>query len=792
MLKNYLKIFVRNLWKHIGYSISNISGLAVGMTACFLILLFVRYELNWNDSNKNYDRIYRIQQKVLLKNDYSIYSQTGFQLAPELKNQIPEIDIASTTARIWDEYLSSSDKLTFNEKEGYYADDNIFKIFTYEFIQGNSESALSSPYSIVISKKIAKKYFHDENPLGKIIKSSLNHDLKITGVYKDILFNNVVRPDYIVSLSTYREIASWKEFEKLENIDAGIFYTYVLLKPNVSTDLINTKIYNFFEKYNNNNFKKLYLKPLSELHLAADETNDIKTGLYYIGGFAIFVLALACINFINVSTSNSYLRRKEIGVRKIVGASRFALIIQFIAESILISFIAIVMTFLLVAILLPEFNAVVQRQMEISLNHDFKFIMLIIFAFLITGFLSGLYPALYLSGFRALQVIKGNVSLFSKPHTGSSKSFLRKLLVGFQCCISITLLISTIYVVKQVKFMNNKDLGFEKQNLLVCKIFGKNDAGRFETLRNELMSNSNIVEATQSINAPFYGNFGKEINWEGAAPNEKIVINYNAVDCNFIDTYKMKMVLGRNFSTQFPTDSKACIINETAWEKLGWKDPLGKKIDNNKFTIIGVVKDFHPYTVHEKIPAYYMTLNSGGLKESGIFGIRINPGNKEKTTEFINDQFRKFFPNAIIEVNDFDNDIDFGTKGLWETAEKIFIGFAIISVLIAANGLFSMISFASQRKMKEVGIRKVFGANSSQIYLLMSKEFIYILILAAFMALPAGYFITHITPGAYKYQMQSSDYLTGIGLMIITAVIASVYHTTKAVLSNPVEILKYE
>jgi putative ABC transport system permease protein len=311
-------------------------------------------------------------------------------------------------------------------------------------------------------------------------------------------------------------------------------------------------------------------------------------------------------------------------------------------------------------------------------------------------------------------------------------------------------------------------------------------------LRTELINNSNVVDAAVSINAPFYGDWGKEINWEGAAPNDKMSINYNSIGYDFIDTYKMKMVLGRNFSRQFPSDNKACIINETAWKMLKWQNPLGKKIDDDKYTIVGVVKDFNPYSVHEKIPSCYMTLNPGQLEEGGIFAVRIKPIDKENTVAFIKHQFSQFFPDAIIDVADFGNDMDLGTKNVWEIVEKIFIGFGIIAVLIAANGLFGMISFASQRRMKEVGIRKVFGANSLELYVLMSKEFLFILFFSALISLPSGYLVTHTTPGAYKYQLQVTDYIICIGLMVFTAVAASMYHTTKAVLSNPVETLRYE
>ena len=503
-------------------------------------------------------------------------------------------------------------------------------------------------------------------------------------------------------------------------------------------------------------------------------------------------MILACINYINLSTANSFLRKKEIGVRKVVGASRFSLFSQYIGESLVIAFISMILAFLLVELLLPYFNTVVERQMDIDFVRDFKFLIAMVAVFVVTGFLSGVYPAVFLSSFKPVHVIKGDVSIFKKNRRGSSKSFLRKSLVTAQFCISVLLLICTIYVVNQVHYMNTKDLGFDKKDLLICKVYGSTKQGSFETLRNQLLSNSMIVDATISTNAPFHGNWSKEINWEGAAPNEKMNTRFNQIDYDYIDTYKMKIALGRNFSRQFSTDKQACIINETAWKALGWGDPIGKTIDGNKFTIIGVVKDFHPYSVHEKIPPFYMVLNSGELNDGEIYSVRIKPGNRSNSISYVRQTFHDYFPDAIIEASTFDNDLDLGTRGVWEIVEKVFIGFAIIAVLIAANGLFGMISFASQRRLKEIGVRKVFGANSPQLYLLMSKEFAVILLFSLLVAYPSGYFVSHTTPGAYKYQMGFIDYFLGISIMLISAIVATAYHTTKAILTNPTETLRYE
>lgn len=792
MLKNYIKIFFRNAIKHYGYSLSNIIGLAVGMVTCILILSFVRYEFNWNTYHEKYENIYRVQQKVEFKDNMEIYGQTGYALAAELKREFPEIDEAIVIQEVWSEYLSSSDDLQFNENRGFYAANNTFDVFTFKFIQGNAQSALNEPYSVILTQELAQKYFPGEEAFGKMLKASKNKYLKVTGIIENLPYNLDFRPDYLVSLSTLEEVIDWEDYDELKYMDAAAFRTFVTLKSNNSVENINEKIYNFFDKYIHDNNKKLYLKPLKELHLTAYERDDILIALYYLGGISIFVLILACINFINLSTANSNLRKKEIGIRKVVGAGKLSLFRQFIGESLMYSLIAVIVAIILSLILLPSFNLVVQRHLEIDYFNDFNLLLLVFVVFLVTGLLSGIYPALYLSSFKPVDVIKGYLSFLGKRKKDSSKSFLRKSLVTFQFIISISLIITTVYVVNQVQFMKNKDLGFNKENLLLCKVFGKNTSGNFETLKHELLQNPDVVDATVSINAPFNGLWTREINWEGAAEDQKIGSAYNAVGYDFIDTYQMNIKQGRNFSRNFSTDTNACIINETAVKEFGWTDPIGKKIDNNQYTIIGVVKDFHQYSVHVIIRPFYMVLHSQKLEDDGLYAVRIKPGSRERVISHVNQQFRNFFPDAIVEVASFDKDLQYGTEDVWEIVEKVFFAFAIIAILIAANGLFGLMSFATQRRIKEIGIRKVFGASVPGLYVMMAKEFLFILIIAVIIALPSGYFVAATTPGAYKYQMQYSDYLFAIILMTITAFAATFYHTTKAVLSNPAESLKYE
>lgn len=790
MLKNSIKIFIRNLIKHPGNSLSNILGLAVGITTCILILLFVQYEFNWNTDNEKYDSIYRLQYRSETKGAWQVDGQTGFALASEVKNKFPEIEEAAVLSEIWGEYLSSSEEKTFNEKNGYYADKNTFKIFSFNFIQGNINDALSEPFCVVITETLAKKYFPNENAYGKVLKATKNKILKVTGIIKDFPVNSDFRPEYLVSVKTLFEVSEWKDFYKLENITACIYRTFVTLKPNISKDEMNDKLKNFLNNYVSSNQKTCYLQPLSELHLndGASAVSDAEFALYAMGCLAFFILVLSCINFINLSTAASNLRKKEIGVRKVVGASRRTLFIQFLSESFAITFISMILAFFIAELLLPYFSTIVQRQLPYDFFMNSQFIWLMVAIFVVAGVLSGIYPAAYLSSFKPAEIIKSGVFNPVK----NKKGFLRKSLVGFQFFISLYLIITTIYVIKQVSLMNNKDLGFDKKNLVIVKVFGEKVDGDFSTLKNELIKNNNIIDASLSSTAPFISNWGREINWEGNTANEKINIMYNNIGYDFIDTYKMEIVKGRNFSREFSTDDKACLINETAWKQLGWDDPIGRKLDSNKYTVVGVVKDFHQYSVHSLIPGFYITLNSENLAENGLYSIRIKPGNTEETIKYVRAQFKSFFPNAIIEASIYESILDVGTRDLWTIVEKLFSIFTVIAILIAANGLFGLVSFTAQRRTKEIGIRKVLGANSAKLYWMMSSEIVVIFVFASILAIPSGYYLSQVTPGAYKYKLQFIDYFLSIELMLITALIATTYHTLKAVYTNPVKSLRYE
>lgn len=780
------------MWKHVDYSIINLVGLTLGMATCIVILLYVRYEMSWDTNHKNADRIYRVQQQVTFQNDHEIYTRTGFALSKELVNKFPEFEAATVIKETPDEYLSTSNELTFYEKFGYYAQNSIFDVFTYTFIQGNPNDALTEPSSVVLTKEMAQKYFPKQQAFGKFIKASQNRLLKVTGIIENPPFNQNYRPDYLVSMSTYEAITTWKDYAETKNIASTAFNTFVLLRAGISRQLVNEKIAGFMNAYSEENFhKSLYLKPISEIHVSPREVNDIKLAFYYLGGISIFVLLLACVNFINLATANSNFRKKEIGIRKVIGGNKSSLFIQFVGESLFFSLASIICAFVLAEILLPYFNNIVQRPLAIHYITDIKFLALLFTLFIITGLLAGIYPALYLSSLQPVEVIKGNLtSAFTRKNT-NSKSFTRKMLVTFQFVISLTIVIATIFVSKQIAYIENKDLGFNKHDLMICTNPGVNSGAYFDNLKTELLQRPDIVNITKSINAPFNGTYDREINWEGSSPDDKINALYNEVDYDFIDTYQMQIVKGRNFSRQHSTDQTACLINETAMKLFGWDDAIGKKIDNLQYTVVGVVKDFNPFAATRAIPPYFMVLDADNSQQH-IYSIRTQGANRQAITAHVTSTFQKIYPDAIIDVRYFTENIEYGAEDLWKVVGKIFFAFSIIAVLLAANGLYGLISFAVQRRVKEIGIRKILGANSSHLYFIISKEFLGLMLLAMCIACPLGYLLSTTSPSAYKYSMQPQDYIWGMCVLVATSIIATCYHTTRAILTNPVETLKVE
>ena len=789
MIKNYFNIAVRNFNRDKIYSSINIFGLSVGMAAFILVALLLQYIYSFDTFHNNYKRIYRIQLE-LQDEHRTEWTQTVYPLAQELKNTIPEIEEAAVIREIWSEYLTSKDDIVLKDENGFLADPDILKILTFKFIEGNPEAALNRPGFVVLSETFAHKLFPGEKALGKTIKGSFTGNLIVSGIIKDYPFNAHIRPSYLVSFLTMDHVYGRDYKGYRSDWGNNAYRNYVLLKNNANPSQVDLKIRNLMDAKVEKNNKKLYLKPVQDALIFATRDSMSNSPIPYYAAISLFILVLACINFINLTTARSGLRQKEIGIRKVVGGNRFSLIKQFIGESVFISIPASLVAFVLAKAYLPEFNTYMQTHLVLSLIGNWQFFAIMIVFFLFVGVLAGVYPAFYLSSLQPISVIKDGT-----PNTKfgrGGKGRLRKIFVTFQFFISITLILSTIFMFKQVDFMKRKDLGYNKTNLLRSRIEANESRSNFIELRNRLLSNPKIIDASISANSPGYGTMGDEINWEGSTEDQKLNVFYNVVDYNFINTFQMKIIKGRNFSKEFTTDSSACLINETLASQIGWNNPIGKRLWNNKYTVIGVVKDFHPYSVHNRIPSFLMLLHNGQMNRDNDFCVRILPGNTSNSIQYFRSTLKTFFPNKIFEVQPYDVDFDRGTMAVWEGVQSTFGFFSVLAIIIALIGLLGLVSFSTRRRTKEIGVRKVLGASEGGLYLLVVKEFLFLLGFAIFLAVPCAYFIFITAPGAYKYQVTSGDFIYSLLIIITVTILVTLRQVLSVTKANPAESLHYE
>jgi putative ABC transport system permease protein len=786
MIKNIFLIAVRNIQKHKIYSAINILGLAVGFTAFILISLFLKYETSWDRQNENYKNIYRFQERAKLSDKLEVWTQSPPVLMGLLQDKYPEFEKLALLQETWGQFIASSKIRDFFDNDGCYADQAILDIFSYQFIEGDKKNALTDPFSIVLSKKVADKLFPKERALGKTVLVEKKYNLKVTGVYADQPKNSHLLTSYMISFSSYANMKHWDNYRESWGIS---FRTYALLKSGADYKKVNGKIINILNQAHTDPIKEfVYLHPLSKLYLEPTDKNDYMVAIISYGLLALFILLLSSINYINLTTANAALRAKEIAVRKVHGSSRGFLILQFLGETIILSLIAVTFALLIARMLLPMFGIVVDREIDLSYIDNGSFIAFMLLVSLVVGFLSGIYPAFSLSSHKIVDLLKGKVYRKLKGNIGP-----KKILVIFQYVISIALIIQSIMVYEHIQFIMNKDLGFQKDNLLFTKFNSPLENRDYNDFRNSLLKHPEIINASSSMNIPFYWSSGWPMSWEGNNSDEKVDVRYNEVSTDFINTMGIQVILGRDFSRDYPSDKeKACLINETAWKRFGWADPIGKTIDG-KFQVIGVVKDFHPYSMHEKIPPYLVKLKSNSVNGEWLYAFRILPGKTEKARSIITQEIENYFPDMPFEIQVFTEYMKKdGTFKTWNSINHTFIFFTLLNILLAMIGIFGLVSFTTQRKTKEIGIRKVHGSSVISIYLKLVQEFFVLMLISIVFAWPLAYFFYHMMPGAYKSGLHMWEFLAATMLIFLITILTTSYQTLKVSFMNPIDALRYE
>jgi len=796
---NYLKIALRNLKKHKGYSFINIAGLAISMACCILIILYIYSELNYDRYHENADRIYRLGTNFDVGKMHANSAVSNHPIGPTLSRDYPEVLHATRIRPYMPRTLVEYKERQFFEEKIFYADNSAFDVFSFPMIRGDQKSALVTAYSLVITEKVAKKYFGDEDPIGKILRLNNDSDFTVTGIIKNVPQNSHFTFDMLCSFETlYRHNPEQREkwMGDFNN------YTYLLLQKNYDFRELEQKFPPLIDMHIGRILKLLggkvefFLQPLTSIHLHSNLEGEISGNsdiayVYIFAVIALFILLIACINFMNLSTACSAKRAKEVGMRKVLGCHRGQLIKQFLSESMTYSFLAFFIALTLVQLALPLFRALSGT----TLNFQFAEISwlvpcLIGFVFLV-GLVAGSYPAFFLSAFRPVWVLKGHLK------AGTANSRFRSVLVVLQFAISIILIAGTGVIMNQLNYMKERRLGFDKEHVVVLPIMEGSIMQSIETIREELKSYTGVVSVAASSNVP--GNGASRHNAflpQGFELNESQMMGAISIDHNFISTLDMEVVAGRNFSLEFVADiSKSALINETAAQEFGWVDPVGKTIteltgNGITKTVIGVVRDFHVESLHKKIEPLYIENEPSGFS---YISIRIRPRNVSGTMDFLRKKWKEFDSTGTFDYAFLDESFDSQYRAE-ERLGTIFSYFTLFAIFIACLGLFGLASFTAEQRTKEIGVRKVLGASVYGIVILLSKEFAKWVFIANIIAWPVAYYAMNkwLQDFAYRTNMGVWIFILAGALALIIALLTVSYQAIRAALSNPVEALRYE
>jgi ABC-type antimicrobial peptide transport system permease subunit len=790
MIKQFFTLAIRNIGKDKVFSLINFTNLVVGFATFILVALVINEELSWDKQNENYNRIYRLQLFMDQPENTTqhTWSVTAALSRHELLKQ-PEIEKIALLHDVSDNnmegvFLSPDRMNQFLIRYGYFSDQTIFDILTFKFLEGDIHQALTQPYTIVLSKKVANQLFGSENALGKIVYGENKRQFTVTGVYADFPLNSSLNPQYLLPMLSFASISKFKDYET--NYWSYAFYTYVLLKPNANPSTVDKRIYDALKDYRKEHHP--YLRPLSMLHLNPYFQKDYRIFLSIISATALFILILSSINYINLQTANATTRLREIGIKKSVGFSKKMLLRQFVGESMLTSFISGLMGIYLAQLLLPLFNKIVGTTVLTNVFGNWNLLGILLFVTIVTGMLSGLYPAYVIASYNPVKALK------QKFVEDDSNGFsLKKALIVIQFSISLFLLIVSFIVYRQTNYMLTMNLGYERKNLMYANITTYK-VGSFDQVRYRLLQHSEIEDACFSNYIPYILPGGDDLTWEGAKSGDKVFVRISRVSYDFLTTFKMQIKSGRNFSRDY-TDKNSCMINETATRIFNWKDPIGKrmKVWGKDYTVVGVMKDYYPYSPHNAIEPHLFRLMTDSVGLTGLYTVRFAPGKEQKAMQILKDEFERSYPEDVIQFRDFEHlvYIDSGTKG-WEMFRNITIFLAILSILISSIGLFGLVMFYAKRKLKEIGLRKVFGFSLGSLYFTMTSGFISYIFISVILAWPAGYFVYKNLPGATHYSLQIWEFLLATAITLVVALFTISFQVLKASRVDPAQILKDE
>lgn len=784
MIRNYFKIAFRILFRNKIFSLINISGLAIGLCSSIIVYLYVQHEFSYDRFHNDSERIYRL---IMLEEDNGSILEHPYcrlPMAPALKSDFPEVE---NVTRVRESEMDFSyQQNMFPESKLLYVDTTFFTIFNFPLFEGNPKSVLSASNSIVLSKSFAKKIFGDIDPIGKSIRSLSGFDLMVTGIADDAPSNTMFQFDVIAPVNLFVEKGnftfSW---------DGGPeFNIFVKLKANINPESLNSKFSSFFDKYLTDSKRNGYLQAIKDIHLHSSHfafTNNEKrySEIILFAIISIFILFIAIINYVNLSTARSIERAKEVGIKKVVGASRLVLIRQFFAESYLIVLFSVFLALILIEIFLPYINGLLNEKLSLYDGKTHSVLLILTAFFIVVGSLSAFYPAIFLSSFKPIKVLKGGQS-------AKGKSRFRIGLVIFQFIISSILISGTIYSVQQLDFILNKDRGYNQQHLAAIYLSSKVLRQKQNILKNEVLNLSGVVNASASSNYPGYGFTANGYLPEGFS--DYMLIKLLEVDPDYFKTMEMKIIEGRGFSSELSSDEDKYIINETLAKKLNWSNALGKTIfRNGKHDVIGVIEDFHFNSLQSKIEPLIITIRAYNNYNYRILNVKLDGKNNNGVLKEIERIFKNTDQSQLFNYTFLDAQY----KEIYSSEisfSKLFQLFSFLAIFIACLGLFGLASYTAEQRTKEMGIRKVLGASSKGLLLLLSKQYFYIILIANSIAIPLTIYLLQSWQNNYAYHVKTSIFLFLVTILIsfIIAAFIVIMLSVKATSQNPVNALKYE
>lgn len=789
MIKNLLKTSVRYIRKHLGYSLLNVLGLTLGISSALFLIIYVSDELSYDRYNVNADRIYRVSAKITETDDQFTWNVAQIPMGPQVVQDYPEVQSFVRFINMPRALYKFEDK-EYIEDNFYYVDSTLFDIFTYRVIRGEVKSATRDPKKIVLTETVAARYFGSADPIGKTLTSGDN-TYEVTGVIEDVPSNSHFRFGAVAARNNLpKQLGSWGNF--------GVF-TYLLFPRDMDVIAFEKKIQGMYDAHMKTIFEPLKIKieyilePLTRIHLYSTNSNEPEptgsiTYVIIFGIVALFLVLIAAMNYMNLATARSSSRAREVGLRKVVGSRRGPLVAQFLSESLVLTIISLIISIILLIILLPKFNLLAGKSFDLSILFSPVVIISVIGVILIAGILGGSYPAFFLSRFSPATVLKGEIT------QGSAGSLFRKILVVFQFTISVAMIVSTLVVFRQLKYLKNMDQGFDQENVITLQL----DQGmvrKYPVLKLALLENNDIKYVT-STNTPMGEGSGKVIfNMETDQGMAQRGINFAVVDHDFVDALGIKIINGRDFQQDMPSDTiSSVVVNETLANRLGWRDAIGKKVvlGDGAFInarVIGVMKDYHQTGMYNEIESLMLVYR----ERNNIIYVKLNGNNTEQTLSFIEKKWKEVFPDQPFTYTFLSERFN----RQFEADEKrglIFTIFTMLAILIACLGLFGLASYMVEQRTKEIGIRKVFGASEGVVMGLVSKDFLLLVAISNVIALPFAYYLMGNWLENYVYRTK-----IGLPLLLFAALLTVVitfitisYKAYQAAVMNPANSLKTE